>query len=202
VISSTPPKERAPQLSQDVIVDAALRVAKRVGFDRLTMRLLADELGVTAMAAYHHVASKEQLLELVADAIILDREPIDLDAPWEEQLRQHAFALFECLASYPGLGAFLLERPLTPAVRRGYSQSVDIFRRAGLPERDAQLAYATYHTYMFGLVGMETRFRPLKRRARAGGDAAILVDATTTELIDFGVEMLVEGTRSRLPTRR
>ena len=45
------------QLSQERIIEAALHVAKRMGFDRLTMRALADELGVTPMAAYYYVKS-------------------------------------------------------------------------------------------------------------------------------------------------
>ena len=70
--------ERVPteQLSQERIVAAALAVAKRVGFDRLTMRALADELGVTPMAAYYYVSSKDQLLELVADAVASDAKPL------------------------------------------------------------------------------------------------------------------------------
>lgn len=186
-------------LSQERIVGAALRVAKRVGFDKLTMRALADELGVTPMAAYYYVKSKEQLLELVADAVAANTKPVPAGLPWDEQLKVQALDLFDRLTTYPGLGAFLLERPLTPAVRKNYPSGVEIFRRAGLDERDAELAQATYHTFMFGLMGMETRFRPLKRRARRGDDPdAVLAQAGTHEFIEFGLDILVEGVRARL----
>ena len=91
-------------------------------------------------------------------------KPLPPDLPWDEYLKLTAFDLFERLTEYPGLGAFLLERPLTPAVKKNYPSGVEVFRRAGLDEREAELAQATYHTFMFGLMGMEYRFRPAKRQ--------------------------------------
>lgn len=190
---------RTEQLSQDRVVAAALAVAKRVGFDKLTMRALADELGVTPMAAYYYVKSKEQLLELVADSVAAAHRPFPADLPWDEQLKVRAFDLFDRLTEYPGLGAFLLERPLTPAVRQDYPSGVELFRRAGLDEHDAELAQATYHTFMFGLMGMEYRFRPVKREKRGvKDDDAIVAHATTREFIEYGLDLLIDGIRARV----
>ena len=193
---------RTEQLSQERIIDAALAVAKRVGFDRLTMRALADELGVTPMAAYYYVKSKDQLLELVADSVAAGTKPFSPDIPWDEQLKLQAFDLFARLTEYPGLGAFLLERPLTPSVRKNYPSGIELFRRAGLSDRDAELAHATYHTFMFGLMGMEYRFRPVKRERRGTRDAdSVVAHATTREFIEFGLDTLIEGIRARVPPR-
>lgn len=52
------------------IVKAALTIADRDGLDKLTMRRLSAELGVTPMATYHHVSGKEELLDLVIDESI------------------------------------------------------------------------------------------------------------------------------------
>jgi AcrR family transcriptional regulator len=195
-------RARAEQLSQERIIDAALRVAKRVGFDRLTMRALAEELGVTPMAAYYYVSSKEQLLELVADAVAADERPLADDVPWDEQLKLRAFDLYDRLVRYPGLGAFLLERPLTPGVRKAYENGIDLFRQAGLERHAAELAHATYHTFMFGLMGMEYRFRPAKRRkGRARDEDAVVVHATTREFIEFGLDLLIAGIRERADAR-
>jgi AcrR family transcriptional regulator len=186
------------QLSQERIVAAALEVAKRVGFDRVTMRALADQLGVTPMAAYYYVASKEELLELVADAVASDAKPLPPGLSWDQQLKVNAFDLFERLTAYPGLGAFLLERPLTPQVRKNYQTNLDVFRGAGLNEHDAELAHATYHTFMFGLMGMEYRFRPAKRRKPGvKDDDAILAPTSTHDFIEFGLDILIDGIRSR-----
>jgi AcrR family transcriptional regulator len=195
---------RNEQLNEARIVEAALRVAKRVGFDRLTMRALADELGVTPMATYHYVNSKEVLLELVADALLAgdDEQPVP-DLMWDEQLKRNAFALYDRLTKAPGLGTFLLERPLTPRMRDAYGRGTELFERAGLSRHDAELAHATYHTFMFGLIGMETRFRPARRRKRGGqSDEAIVVHATSKEFIDFGLNVMIEGIRERVASYR
>jgi AcrR family transcriptional regulator len=200
--SRTRHEQPPEQLSQERIVEAALAVTKRVGFGGLTMRALADELGVTPMAAYYYVPSKEKLLELVADAVASDTKPCPPGLDWSEQLKLQAFDLFDRLTAYPGLGAFLLERPLTPAVRKTYSSGADLFRRAGLDQHEAELAQATYHTFMFGLMGMETRFRSAKRKQHRRDTDAIVAHATTMEFIEFGLDLLIAGVRDRVEATR
>ena len=83
-------------------------------------------------------------------------------------------------------------------MRKNYPSGVEIFRRAGLDEHDAELAQATYHTFMFGLMGMEYRFRPVKRqRPGVTDDDAILAHATTHDFIEFGLDILIDGIRAR-----
>ncbi len=187
---------KAEQLSQDRIIDAALRVAKRVGFDRLTMRALADELGVTPMAAYYYVKSKDELLELVADSVAAGRAAVAARSRVGRTTQASGVRPLRPAHRVPGLGAFLLERPLTPSVRKTYWSGVEIFRRAGLDEHEAELAHATYHTFMFGLMGMEYRFRPVKQ-SRGRDDEAVVAHATTHEFIEFGLDTIIAGIRAR-----
>lgn len=193
---------RGGGLTLDDLVQATLRLVRDVGTDRLTMRQLAEELGVTPMAAYHYVKSKDQLLELAADAVTVQARDASFgDMSWDEQLRASAHATFHAVSQYPGLGAFLLERPLSPAARVSYHRTVEMLEAAGLSRRDAELFYGSFHTYMFGLLGMESRFRPLKRRHRAGPTRdAILVDSSVDEFIDFGIDLLIDGIRRRMGT--
>ncbi len=60
---------RPATLDRRAVVQAALRVARRVGFDALSMRMVADELGLSAMAAYRHIPNRQVLLELVVDEL-------------------------------------------------------------------------------------------------------------------------------------
>lgn len=191
---------RGGGLNLDDLVRATLRLVREVGADRLTMRQLAEELGVTPMAAYHYVKSKDELLELAADAVtVAAKDASSGEMSWDEQLRANAHATFRAVSQYPGLGAFLLERPLSPAARASYRRTVQMLEAAGLSRRDAELAQGTFHTYMFGLLGMESRFRPLKRRHRSGSAPdAILVDIGVDEFIDFGIDLLVDGIRRRM----
>lgn len=64
--------QRAPDLSRARIVEAAIAIADDEGTAGLTMRTVAKELGVATMSLYRHVANKELLLELMADAALAE----------------------------------------------------------------------------------------------------------------------------------
>src|SRR5665213_2520621 len=85
-----------PPLDRSAVVRAGRRVAERVGARALTMRMLADELGVSTMAAYRHVASKSELLIMIADDVLDGvTVPRAESADWYvrlEQLEMSAFA--------------------------------------------------------------------------------------------------------------
>ena len=51
------------KLTRDAIIDKALDLIERDGLDRLSTRALGESLGVQAMALYHHVPSKDALLD-------------------------------------------------------------------------------------------------------------------------------------------
>jgi TetR/AcrR family tetracycline transcriptional repressor len=63
------PKKSEPGLDRATIVEAALRLVDEVGLDGLTLRRLAQDLGVQAPALYWHVKNKQELLDLMAAAI-------------------------------------------------------------------------------------------------------------------------------------
>ncbi|MGC4933505.1 TetR/AcrR family transcriptional regulator [Gordonia sp. DT30] len=63
------PKSSAPKLTTEAIVDAAIDVADRHGLDALSMRRIADELGVGAMSLYRHIADKDALLTAMAQEV-------------------------------------------------------------------------------------------------------------------------------------
>src|SRR6202020_324762 len=65
-----------PGLSADMIVDAALRVADAEGLEAVSMARVAAELGFTTMSLYRHVASKEELLQLMWNGSALGAESL------------------------------------------------------------------------------------------------------------------------------
>ena len=68
---------RGPQLTRADITTAALEAADRGELDLLTMRGLAQELGVTAMALYSHVENKDDILDQIIDRV-LQREALEV----------------------------------------------------------------------------------------------------------------------------
>src|ERR1700744_1638732 len=80
---SDEPEGDKPRLSKRTVTENALKLADADGLDALTIRKLAQHLGVTPMALYWHFRSKEDLLEGVAEPgwgeLDLD---VDRAAPW------------------------------------------------------------------------------------------------------------------------
>lgn len=67
---------RPPRISRDVIVATARAIVDAEGIDALTMRRVADELGIVPMAIYRHVRDKDELLVFLSDAAYRDlRKP-------------------------------------------------------------------------------------------------------------------------------
>src|SRR5262249_23860425 len=90
---SGPAGRRAPRqraLSREAIATAALEIVDRDGLDALTMRAVADALATGAASLYAHVASKEELLELVVERVIGEiPTPRDLDPErWQEHVKE------------------------------------------------------------------------------------------------------------------
>jgi TetR/AcrR family transcriptional regulator, tetracycline repressor protein len=78
--------DQAPPLNIDRIVEAALGLLDRVGLEGLTMRHLAEELGINAATLYWYVRDKQELLSLLAEAICREIQPPDPDAVWRVRL--------------------------------------------------------------------------------------------------------------------
>ena len=183
---SRPGRTRDRRLTEEEVIETALRLVEAEGTDRLSMRRLADELGVTPMAIYHYVKSKEELLLRVSGAV-LAQIGRDEAGTWQERIHARALRTWEVLAQYPGLGAFLLDRPVAEVTRGGTNHVLELLREAGFDEDTADLAYRTYHTYIYGLLAMEARFRPSRRSPEA-----------RRRLVDFGVRTWLAGLETLL----
>jgi len=86
------------------VLRAAIEVADSSGIESLTMRRLAEELGAEAMSLYYYVASKEDLLDGVADAVVAEINDVvaAIDAPaagasWKAAVRRRILAAREVL---------------------------------------------------------------------------------------------------------
>lgn len=89
-MSAPGPNARSPRRSKDDVVDAALTLLDRVGLPDLSMRRLADELGVQPSALYWHIASKQELLAAVSARILA---PVSLRPDDPDDLAHAAVAL-------------------------------------------------------------------------------------------------------------
>jgi AcrR family transcriptional regulator len=92
-------KRRAP-LNRERVLRAAIALADEGGFESLTMRKLAKELGVEAMSLYNHVAGKDDLLDGMVDIVFSEIEPPPADVDWKTAMRTRAVSTREVLAQH------------------------------------------------------------------------------------------------------
>ncbi len=166
---------RAPQLSRDKITAAALEAADRGELEALTMRGLADELGVTAMALYTHVENKDDILDEIIDRVLArDALPLPPHATdWQSWTLEAAQHLRAVLTAYPALLDRYRRRPVgVPAALRRMETALEVLRRAGFTDDQCVRAYAAIHTYTLGFAALEiareTSAQREPRRAAGG----------------------------------
>ena len=133
---ATTEQPRVP-LSRRRVLRAAVDIADRGGLEALTMRRLAQELGVEAMSLYHHVANKDAILDGVVDVVageILEAvDRVDAPAPehdWQTAMRARILAAREVLLRHPWAPRLLETRTMNPAIV-GYFDGVLGILRAG-----------------------------------------------------------------------
>jgi AcrR family transcriptional regulator len=129
-------------LTREAIVDAALRVVDREGADGLSMRRVAEELGTGPASLYWHVASKDELINLLVDRVASEIEMPEPDpARWQEQLKAWMVQARRVFQRHPGVAALTLGRiPVGPNLVRWTEWLLALLRGAGIPDRIA--AYA------------------------------------------------------------
>ncbi|WP_378686230.1 mycofactocin system transcriptional regulator MftR2 [Nocardia sp. GCM10030253] len=189
-------------LSESEIVEAALRVVREDGVEKLSMRRLSRELGVSPMAPYYYVADKRELLDLVATAALTGvRKPPPESGPWQQRLRDLIDQIDEKLRKHPGLGDVLIEQMLGKQLDL-IAALMEILFEAGFTDRNVLAAYATIHTYLFGRSRVNPRDRaPLSDVALPDAverATKYMADLRGKYAYDFGMEVLVAGLEAQL----
>jgi AcrR family transcriptional regulator len=153
------PPVRAP-LTPETIVAAALAVADADGLDAVSMRRLAAELGVAAMSLYHHVADKDRLLELMADAIGAEMViPGEMPGHWREALRAIAHRTRDTFLRHPWLIDTSARRPIVTANQlRHIEQSAQAVQMLEVDAASARAMVIAVDDYTIGHVFRQTKF--------------------------------------------
>lgn len=189
-------------LSESEIVEAALRVVREDGVEKLSMRRLSRELGVSPMAPYYYVADKRELLDLVATAALTGvRTPPAESGPWQRRLRDLIDQIDDKLRKHPGLGDVLIEQMLGKQLDL-IAAIMEILLEAGFTDRNVLAAYATIHTYLFGRSRVNPRDRaPLSDVALPDAverATKYMADLRGKYAYDFGMEVLISGLEAQL----
>jgi AcrR family transcriptional regulator len=135
----TTPRRRSvprPALNREVVVAAALKVLEAGGGEALTMRRVADQIGVSASSLYGYVANKEELVQLVLDRIFEDLGVPPADRGWQEMIKDFARGMLAVYRRHPGVAALTMGRvAVTPSTLASGEALLSELRRAGMPDQ-------------------------------------------------------------------
>ncbi len=219
------PARRVP-ITLDRIIAGALELIDREGLGALSMRNLASELQTGTTTLYRYVSGKDEVLVLVADAVLGEtqlRRPLE-GLGWREVLEELARSMRTALGAHPNVAAlFATAVPVGPNSLRGRELSLSVLRERGFDETLA----ADVYTALAHLVLASVLQEPMND-FRAGGLGASksltlrdfyrslpagqyphlvelaeeLTSRTTTEEFEFGLGCLLDGVELRLQRTR
>src|SRR5215467_12145207 len=152
---ATPPAEpgattRVP-LSRERVLETAIALADEGGLAGLTMRKLAQQLGVEAMSLYNHVANKEDLLDGMVDLVFAEIGLPAHGTDWKAALRQRAIGTRAALERHRwAIG--LMESRSQPGTAnlRHHDAVLGCLREAGFSIAMAAHAYSVLDSYIYG----------------------------------------------------
>jgi AcrR family transcriptional regulator len=142
-----------PPLSPARIVEAAAEVADSGGLTAVSMRHVGKALGVEAMSLYHHVSSKEALIDALVEWLYAKLYRPDSDQPWRTEMALRAQVARTVLLAHPwGLGLIESRRRPGPEVLGHHESVLACLRGNGFTVAQAAHAFSVLDAYVFGFV--------------------------------------------------
>ncbi|GAB3220531.1 TetR/AcrR family transcriptional regulator C-terminal domain-containing protein [Glycomyces halotolerans] len=120
-------RERAARrepLNRDRVLRAAVALADEIGIEALSMRKLAQRLGVVPMALYKHVANKEELLDGMVEVIVGEIDPPMAHPDWKTAIRERILSARRAMLRHPWASGVIESRPGPTPVVLDYIESI------------------------------------------------------------------------------
>jgi TetR/AcrR family tetracycline transcriptional repressor len=219
--------ERAP-VTREAVVDAALGLLAEGGLEAVSFRRIAKALGVAGPTLYWHVENKRQLMDLMAEELVLRTGRAysgpDQGQPWWEWLREDARRMFHALIATRDAPRVLAGNRPSPESFPDIERVIGVLVDAGMTPGEAQQTLFSIGAYV---IGSATEWQAEAERASsqpmpdpAGEDldalrAQVLADQplllaaigerlgqSDTGSFEFGLGLLVDGLRARFTPDR
>ncbi|MFJ8473567.1 TetR/AcrR family transcriptional regulator [Kitasatospora sp. NPDC094011] len=151
---------RRQPLGRERIIDETWALAADRGLAAVTMRAVADRLGVTPMALYRHVGDKQGLLDGLVERLLGEIRLPDPDLPWPDRLAQLAQGIRAVARAHPDLFPLLFARSaITEPARRPREAAYSALREAGLDQTHVERAERMLSTFVLGFASSEAAGR-------------------------------------------
>ena len=138
---------------------AAIRIADRDGIESLSMRKLAQALGVKAMSLYNHVTNKEDVLDGIVEIVAAKIDLPTTDENWKGAMRRRAISAHEVLLSHPWAAMLFVSRiNVGPAMLRYVDATIGCLHAAGFSYEMADRAWNAVDNHIYGFTLQELNF--------------------------------------------
>ena len=203
-----------PLLSRERILQQAIQLADTTGIEGLSMRKLADALGVKAMSLYNHFANKDEIIDGLVECVIAEIDVPQLAAEqWKEALLVRANSAHKALLAHPWATQAIVSRMnVGPNILAYIDKTVGCLIKAGFSIEMADHIWNAMDNHIYGFTLQELNF-PLQEdeyvEAAAGFIDMIPVEkyphmnALSTHIIEgkyngihdfeFGLNILLQG---------
>lgn len=187
---------RAPRntLTRERVVVAAVDLADSEGLGALTIRAIAARLGVQPMALYHHLASKDEILDAIVDAVYAEVYLPSATGPWREELATRSRFMREALVRHPWALA-LMETRVHPgrANLANHEAVLDVLRTAGASLPATAHAYAVLDAFVYGFALQEAMLAAIDLAGSAEDLLAGMDLASLPRMTEFATQHVLVG---------
>lgn len=204
------------RLTREKVLAAAVALIDDHGLEALTMRRLAQQLGIGTMSLYSYVPSKDALLDGVVGAVLgdMDLSAVDLD-DWSGAAREILRSFRRTAKGHPAIVPLLTTRPpITPEALRPVEMGLEALRRAGFDEETSAHVYRLLAGYVIGYVSLELGgffgryttmtelpgfdFEMLSQLPRIVEIAPYLLDWDPDAEFEIGIDLILSGVKTRI----
>lgn len=184
-----PQSEPRVPLSKERVLRSAIQLADEGGVATLTMRKLAERLGVEAMSLYHHVANKDEILDGLVDFVFAEIALPTTD-DWKAAMRERAHSLRAALMRHRwAIGLLESRRHPGPATLRHHDWVLGCLRGGGLPIALTAHAYSLLDSYIYGFAMQELNM-PFDTSRVPAEEAQAMLQQMPTGMYPHLVEMV------------
>jgi len=151
---------RPSLLSRDRIAAAALAIADAEGFASVSMRRIAQEMGVGTMSLYYYVRTKADLVAAMDDALMSEVLVPSLPGNWREALTVIAMRTRDALLRHPWALSSMLSAPPGVNAMRHMEQCLEVLAKTPMTTREKLTLLATLDDFVFGYALREAARNP------------------------------------------
>jgi AcrR family transcriptional regulator len=167
-----PSRGPKPSLSLARIVQAAIALADAEGLEALSMRRVAERLGVTTMALYRYVPGKAELLDVMSDTVVGELAHLDeVEGDWRAKLEHLAREDWSGFHRHPWALQIAVNRPIPgPNGLAQYESALRALSGIGLNEREMTAIYHTIFNFVRGTARVSVDMAQAEQRTGISDD--------------------------------